>query len=437
MALRTLVVAVLALTCVARSAPDDSDDLKKIVEEQGKELERLRKEMGELKAKPQRTDIEREVENYLDQTESPVRGVAGGWSRDPGLSSSRLRLGGYFSIEYRDDGDGKTPSFDFHRLVIKLQADIANGISFDSEIEFEGGGADVSFLTGNEILIEYAELRFEIYKSYVAFDAGVILIPWGRFNFYHDDPMNDLTDRPLVSRRIGAVAFGMPGIAVDGVVPFAQSWFLDYKVALVQGFGEEFTTKDGARSARQSFREDNNHNKQLFGRFVVSAPVNWLDTLEYGGSANWGKWDDNDDFGNYGWAVELFIKRGPWELTAEYMWQRIEQPTSADVSKPRRQSGWYAQLAYHFYPESWRGKHVLSTQESTFTLVVRVEEIDLNHDTTGTEFRDDLFQVTLGFNWRPVERTVFKVSYTWRDTELFGFEGGSADQFIVSWATYF
>ena len=436
MASRRPLLGLLALVSIALGNPDDSDDLKKIVEEQGKELERLRKEMGELKAQPARSDVEREVESYLDQTERRVRGVAEGWSRDTGMSSSRLRLGGYFSIEFRDDGDGHTPSFDFHRLVLKLQADIANGISFDSEIEFEGGGADVGFLTGNEILIEYAELRFEIWEAFLAFDAGLILVPWGRFNFYHDDPMNDLTDRPLVSRRIGAVAFGSPGIAIDGVVPI-RGWFFDYKLALVQGFGEEFTTNGGARDARQSFREDNNHNKQLFGRFLFSPPVNWVDTLEFGGSANWGKWDNNDDHADYGWALELFVKRGPWELTAEYMWQRIEQPAGAPDSSPRLQDGWYVQLAFHFYPESWRGKHVLSTRESTFTLVVRVEEIDLNDRTTGSTFRDDLFQVTLGFNWRPVERTVFKVSYTWRDSEELGFESGSADQFIVSWASYF
>ncbi|MHC4955493.1 MAG: porin [Planctomycetota bacterium] len=445
MTLSTLFHLLLALLLVG-AAPvwaEDEDpsavkDLKKLVEQQGEEIRRLQGEMGKLKAAPQRTELENEVEDYLDATDDePMRGVAGGWSRDEDMASNRLRLGGYFSLEFRDDGAGKNPEFDFHRFILKLQADIADGISFDTEIEFEGGGADVSFLDDNEIFIEYAELRYAIWKEFVAFDVGVILIPWGRFNFYHDDPYQDLTDRPLVSRYVGAVAFGQPGVAVDGVVPFANGWFFDYKVAFVQGFGEEFTTKDGSRSARQSFRSDNNHNKQVFGRFVFSPPVHFVDNLEFGASATWGKWDDNDDNADYGWGVELHFKKGPWEFTGEYMWMSIEQDAGTDVSAPRRMDGWYAEVAYHFFPASWRGKHALFTDESTFTLIIRAEAIDLNHRTTGTTFRDDLFRFTVGFNFRPVERNVFKISYAWQDTDDPSVGSGDANQFVISWATYF
>ena len=37
----------------------------------------------------------------------------------------------------------------------------------------------------------------------------------------------------------------------------------------------------------------------------------------------------------------------------------------------------------------------------------------------------------------PVERNVFKVSYTWVDSEIEGFESGAFDRFIMSWASYF
>jgi len=435
---RILLAGLLGTAPVAVEAADDVKELKELVERQGAEIDRLKEQVGDLKAAPSRSGLDGDVDDYLDATENqPVRGVAGGWSREQKFSSNRVRLGGYFSIEHRDDGKGKNGEFDFHRFVLKLQADIANGIGFDTEIEIEGGGADVSFLTGNEIVVEYAELTFDIWQQYVAFSAGLILVPWGRFNFYHDDPYQDLTDRPLVSRRIGAVAFGQPGVSVNGVVPFAGGWFFDYKVALVQGFGEEFTTNGGARDARQSFREDNNNNKQWFGRFVFSPPVNFVDLLEFGGSVTYGKWNDGSDLADYGWGVELHAKRGPFELTGEFMWIRIEQPSGADASNPRRQTGWYVDLAYHFFPASWRGKHTLFTKESTFTLIVRVEQIDLNTNTTGTTFRDDLSRVTLGFNFRPVERTVMKISYAWQDSEETGFDSGSANIFVISWATYF
>ena len=52
-------------------------------------------------------------------------------------------------------------------------------------------------------------------------------------------------------------------------------------------------------------------------------------------------------------------------------------------------------------------------------------------------FRDDLKQITIGFNFRPVEKTVFKISFTFVDSEVVGFVSGSADRFVISWATYF
>jgi hypothetical protein len=107
------------------------------------------------------------------------------------------------------------------------------------------------------------------------------------------------------------------------------------------------------------------------------------------------------------------------------------------LTDPQRQDGWYVEVAYFFFPGGWRGKHTLLTDESTFALVVRVEAIDLNHSTTGSTFRDDLQQISVGFNYRPVQRTVFKISYTWVDTEEVGAVSGAADRFTISWASYF
>jgi hypothetical protein len=349
----------------------------------------------------------------------------------------RVRIGGYFTIEFREDGDGSPLAFDAHRLVPKIQADVAEGITFETEIEIEGGGADVDFLTDNEILVEYAELSFSVVEDRLNLVAGIILLPWGRYNLYHDDPLADLTDRPLVSRYVGSVAAQQPGIAFDGTLESGGGWFFDYDVAVVQGFQDGFSTNNGVRDARPSFREDNNDNKQVFGRLAITPPLGFVDIFEIGTSFTYGEWDAGNDLADYGWGIDLFVKRGGLRFTAEYMWLRIEQPAGALPSEPGKQSGWYVEAAYDIFPASWRGKHVLFTEESRFTFVVRVEGIDLNHATDGTAFRDDLTQVTLGFAFRPVQRTVIKISYAFVDSDLTGFDSGSADIFAISWATYF
>ncbi|MDH3590324.1 MAG: porin [Planctomycetota bacterium] len=420
----------------------DNSDWERRFREQEARIEALNNEVRRLHAveAAKRSTVESEVEGYLVATETGADTPLGSTGRSAGgdpAFGGRVRLGGYFSVEFRDDGDGATMEFDQHRLVPKIQADIADGILFETEIEIEGGGADVGFLDDNEILVEYAILRFELVEDRLDFTAGLILVPWGRFNLYHDDPVNDLTDRPLVSRRIGAVAFDQPGVGLSGTVEAGRGWFIDIDVALVQGFDDEFSTNGGVRDSRQSFRSDNNDNKQLFGRIVITPATGRVQVLEFGVSFTRGKHDDAGQLENYGYGLDLFVKHGPVEFTAEYMMLRIEQPVGAAPGAPRRMDGWYVQIAYHFFPAGWRGRHKLFTDESTFTFVVRVEGIDLNHSTSGSTFRDDLFQVTIGINFRPVEKNVIKISYTFVDSDEAGFDSGSADKFLISWATYF
>jgi len=431
---RRLLPILLASSAAAEEGA--SNDLEKVVREQGEMIRRLKSEVDRLRTQND-TDLEQDVAEYLSATEAETREQLPSSVGGTPMWGQRVRLGGYFTTQFRENGAGSPLEFDFLRLVPKIQAQIAEGITFETEIEIEGGGAGVDFLTGNEILVEYAELTFALLDEKLDFVAGLILLPWGRYNLYHDDPLNDLADRPLVSRYIGSVTAQQPGVAVQGTLEPGSGWFLDYDVALVQGFQDGFSTANGVRDARPSFREDNNDNKQVFGRFVVTPPLGFVDVFELGGSFTYGEWDAGNDLSDYGWGVDLFVKRGHFRFTGEYMWYRIDQPAGAPATEPQRQNGWYVEAAYDFFPATWRGKHVLLTEESTFTLVVRVEALDLNEATDGTTLRDDISQVTIGFAFRPVRRTVIKISYAFVDSDLAGFESGDADTFVIEWSTYF
>lgn len=425
---------VLAALIAPPAAAEGEADLEKVVREQGEMIRKLQGEVERMRGQSNAL-LEQDIQEYLSATEGAAREQLPSSVGGTPMWGQRVRLGGYITTQFRDNGSGEPLEFDFLRLVPKIQAQVAEGITFETEIEIEGGGSDVDFLTDNEILVEYAELTFALLDEKLDFVAGLILLPWGRYNLYHDDPLNDLPDRPLVSRYIGSVAAQQPGIAVQGTLEAASDWFLDYDVALVQGFHEGFSTANGVRDARPSFREDNNDNKQVFGRFAVTPPLGFVDVFEIGGSFAYGEWDASGDLSDYGWGIDLFVKRGRARLTAEYMWFRIEQPSGAPATEPERQDGWYVEAAYDVFPAAWRGKHLLFTEESTFTFIVRVEGLDLNQATDGTEFRDDLSQVTIGFAFRPVRRTVIKISYAFVDSHLAGTD--DADVFVIEWSSYF
>ena len=105
--------------------------------------------------------------------------------------------------------------------------------------------------------------------------------------------------------------------------------------------------------------------------------------------------------------------------------------------------GYYIQGNYHFMPEFL--KRVAPghfTDASTFTGVVRWGAADTNSNVNKN--RNDLRRLTLGLNFRPIEDTVFKLSYTFNDEEAGSLDTGAPSdnpgrnngwQFSV--ATYF
>ena len=95
--------------------------------------------------------------------------------------------------------------------------------------------------------------------------------------------------------------------------------------------------------------------------------------------------------------------------------------------------GFYVQGNYHFLPQflrRWAPSYF--TEASTFTAVVRWDQINTNSEFSDTKKE----RLTFGLNFRPVEDTVFKVDYQ------FNFEDGKNnfirnDGLVLSVATYF
>ena len=122
----------------------------------------------------------------------------------PFVSSPKAIVGGYFDIQYRSHrkgvlegyGNGTTNGFDQQRFVPFIYADITEHVKFASELEIEHG---IRGTSDNEISLEFAHIDYLVNEP-VNIRAGIVLIPIGKFNLLHDSPLNDLTDRPLVSQ---------------------------------------------------------------------------------------------------------------------------------------------------------------------------------------------------------------------------------------------
>jgi hypothetical protein len=118
-----------------------------------------------------------------------------------------------------------------------------------------------------------------------------------------------------------------------------------------------------------------------------------------------------------------------FEVVGEFAHADLERDARARAGGvPHDFYGWYLEPRCHFMPEFLRKVIPGADGESTFTLTLRWDLVDLD----GAD-RD---QYTVGLNFRPREDTVFKIEYQWREEE------GSAtdvdnDAFVASVATYF
>lgn len=327
--------------------------------------------------------------------------VPGGVYDKPYLTSeSSTAIGGYIDHELFWNDNKKT--FDQHRFIPFIFSEVNERIHVSAEIEFEHGG---NVGKDGEVKLEYATLDIQFHEAAV-YRAGVILSPLGRFNLIHDSPLNDLTNRPLMSRHITPTTLSESGMGFFGTLYPSEESLLGYEIYVVNGFNEASATS--IRSGRGSQKSDNNEEKSLVGRLNYSPMLG----LDVGGSFHVGAYDDAGDHTLSILAADATYTTGPLDLRGEFA------TASVDGAAQDSRSGYYGQVAYHFLPGA-----ISTFPESILTATARYDYIDLG--------ASDETRITVGLNLRPVEDTVIKLDYETYDQD----EDSSG--LILSVASYF
>ncbi len=338
-------------------------------------------------------------------------------------------VGGYADFEYRSKQDGKQ-KFEVLRMVPFIYGDIAPGLRFATEIEIEHGGATST--GGGDAKIEFAILDYELMGEALGLRAGLVLIPLGKFNLIHDSPINDLNDRPNVSRFILPSTFFEPGAGFFGTT-YLDPAKIDYQFYLTQGFNGgsdgkgKFSTTSGLRGARSAVNGggDNNENTAATGRLGFSPILG----SEIGGSFHAGTWDNAGQNMLYVAALDWGFQWKNVEFLGEYGNATIEGSTNT-ATVPSRMDGYYAQVNYHFLQDAVR-------PGSVFTGVVRWDHTDLDLlNQASAQTANSTQRLTVGLNFRPIEQTVFKIDYQINYEHFRSVRTGN-DALVVGFATYF
>jgi hypothetical protein len=162
-------------------------------------------------------------------------------------SDKKLNIGGYAQIDYNQPFGNQTfqnGTLDMHRLVLLFGYRFTSKLSFVTEIEIEHV---------KEVYVEQAFINYA-FNTYVNFRGGMVLIPMGIINEYHEPPTYNGVERPLIDKYIAPTTWREIGAGVTGSIPEVS---LRYQAYVVNGFksyvdGESFLNgKNGLRGGRQ------------------------------------------------------------------------------------------------------------------------------------------------------------------------------------------
>ena len=341
----------------------------------------------------------------------------------------RTAIGGYAEAHARYervDGLQDEAGFQAKRFNLFANARVSDFIRFAVELEFEDGT--------EEILMEFAAIDFRVHPS-LTFRGGMILSPLGKFNLSHDSPLNEFTDRPLVSTELIGVTLAEPGFGALGQFRAGRTGRVTYEVYATNGFHDGLITdsEEGTRIplGRQNV-EDNNGSPAVVGRLAWSPTVGY----ELGVSAHHGAYNT---FALEGARLERRrnLTIGVVDAEATVLGVRLTGEaarTTLDVPEGLRgiyaseQRGIYLEGVYAF----WR-RRIRTMPQSNFAVKARFDYVDFDTAIEGTS----IAQVTVGFNFRPTQDSVLKFDFVrGRGRDEFNNLGQHAFV-LASLATYF
>ena len=301
---------------------------------------------------------------------------------------NQTRVGGYMDLEWKSEGEKNT--FLAHRFIVQYGSILSQKTRFNSEIEYEYGGyvvnkASDDHVQQGQIKIEQAWVDHDI-SDLFTLRAGIVLIPVGQLNIYHDSDMRDFTARPLVSSTIIPSTWMDSGIGGYGSVDVSDME-VTYEGYVINGLDHEntYSTSKGLKPMRPNFKADTNQGKAIAGRLGLIPNINSkLGISTYQGQSSQSLI-----------AFDGEVKFGPANVKTEV--------ASYSDGFDNKATGYNLEGRYNIAP-------MLGLKTKTaVNLLARVEAVDLNtdNDSVGKQER-----TSIGFNIKPEPTLAYKFEYS-------------------------
>lgn len=334
-----------------------------------------------------------------------------------GNYASAVTIGAYGEMLYNQP-EGDNGELDVQRLVLLMGYRFNDKTQFVTEIEFEHV---------EEVFVEQAFVNYNV-GSNVNLRGGLMLVPMGIVNEFHEPTTFNGTERPAMDNAIVPTTWRELGVGVNGRF---DNLSLGYQAYLFNGFKSTVADGEGGVSGILKGSNGLRSGRQKGIKSTVDSP-NLSVKLDYYGipglrlgfSSYFGKTQAADDVeeidgANIGismigldarYAYKRFTARGQFIHATLTDTEDYNALTGRDLGSALQ--GWYAEGAFNLLPVN---------KEQKLFAFARYERFDTHASTAGSLAKNDAFDrtdVTTGLTYHLAPGVVLKGDYQFRSNAL-------------------
>lgn len=355
------------------------------------------------------------AQTYLDST------INSAMKRVLFANPNEFSIGSYGEAHYNQsihENNFSNGNIDLHRVIVYMGYKFNDRLQFFSETEFEHV---------KEVYVEQAFMNYT-YNSFLNFKAGVILIPMGFVNEFHEPTLFNGVERPNVDKYIIPSTWSEMGFGMHGLFKRAN---LKYQIYAVNGFkgydGSAKINGGGLRSARQKGAEALIRTPSITGKLTFFG----LNGLRLGLSGYYGSTEssmyngldrenqaaiDQADSSRVGVAMTAFNMQytlGKFQVTAVGNYTTLSNTeaynTFTGSNAAKAIYGYYGELAYR--------QNVKRNKDYPQVIpFVRYENYDTQYKVDDNIVKNDAYhreELTFGVGYQMTPGTIVKADYQW------------------------
>ena len=419
----------LAATAAAQDAPSDTPaespvdtpDARAGEATATSEAPEQQPDIAELR---RRLDLLAEEVERLRSGEVPRAGLGADEARAIGLAPSAaatyrrgrgVSIAGYGEMLYENFAPqteagaptGMGTQLDFLRAILYAGYRFNDKFLFNSEIEVEHA---------DEVSVEFAYVDYQVHEN-VGVRGGMLLLPMGLVNEFHEPTVFLGAERPVTENRIIPSTWRENGGGVYGSIDRVA-----FRAYVVNGFTGSGFSSSGVRRGRQKGGKAKASNMAFTGRIDVTPTPGFFvgASLYTGGSGQGDIVADGRELDVRTTIVDLHGQAQIRGLDVRGLWARASIDDAAELNRAlglvgengvaERMQGGYIQVGYNVLSQT------ASVEGVALTPYLRYERVD-TQDRMPAGFERSLSTantfVTLGVELKPIPNVVVKVDHAW------------------------